>query len=56
MLIQARPEIGWASKCVVNDAGQAVVLREGGHSRNVWYVQQRVADRLNVEHLPNTHR
>ena len=40
-----------AGKCVVNDAGNTPLLTEGSHSRNICYIQQRVANSFYVEHL-----
>lgn len=40
-----------AGKCVVNDADNIPLLTEGSHSRNICYIQQRVANSFYVEHL-----
>lgn len=40
-----------AGKRVVDDAGKIPLLTEGSHSRNICYLQQRVADSFYVENL-----
>ncbi len=48
-----RPEDGWASKGVVNDTGEAMLVGKGCNSWYVGNLQERIADGLNVEDLPH---
>ena len=54
--VQGAPDNSRAGKGVVNNASQVVVMTEGNHSRDVCYLQQRVADCFYVKHLPHSNR
>ena len=54
--LQGTPDDSRAGKGVVNNAGQAALLTEGSHSRDIRYLQQRIADCFYVEHLPHSDR